>query len=50
MLVLVARIHVLNATSTSEDIDGRDKPGHDGCDIRRAVKMKADPMSDSVPR
>jgi hypothetical protein len=50
MLVLVASSHVLNATSTSEDIDGWDKPDHDECDIRRAVKMKAGPMSDSASR
>jgi hypothetical protein len=30
MLALVASIHVLNTTSTGEDVGGRDKPDHDG--------------------
>jgi len=30
MLGLVPSIHVLNTASTSEDVDGRDKPDHDG--------------------
>ena len=29
MLALVASIHVLNTSSTSEDVDDRDKPDHD---------------------
>ncbi|RYE29179.1 MAG: hypothetical protein EOP23_22020 [Hyphomicrobiales bacterium] len=30
MLALVASIHVLRTRSISEDVDGRDKPDHDG--------------------
>jgi len=30
MPALVAGIHVLAATQRVEDVDGRDKPGHDG--------------------
>ena len=30
MLALVASIHVLNTTLMSKDVDGRDKPDHDG--------------------
>jgi hypothetical protein len=30
MLALVASIHVLKQPLTSEDVDGRDKPDHDG--------------------
>ena len=30
MLGLVPSIHVLNTPSTSKDVDGRDKPDHDG--------------------
>jgi len=30
MLALVASIHVLKRPSTSEGVDGRDKPDHDG--------------------
>jgi hypothetical protein len=30
MLALVASIHVLNTTFDQEDVDGRDKPDHDG--------------------
>jgi hypothetical protein len=30
MPALVAGIHVLNGSSAKKDVDGRDKPGHDG--------------------
>jgi len=30
MPALVAGIHVLRASAAGEDLDGRDKPGHDG--------------------
>jgi len=30
MLALVASIHVLNTARDREDVDGRDKPDHDG--------------------
>jgi hypothetical protein len=30
MLGLVPSIHVLGLGSTNEDVDGRDKPDHDG--------------------
>ena len=31
MPALVAGIHVLLSGETHEDVDGRDKPGHDAC-------------------
>jgi hypothetical protein len=30
MLALVASVHVLTERSPKEDVDGRDKPDHDG--------------------
>jgi len=30
MLALVASIHILNTALENEDLDGRDKPDHDG--------------------
>jgi hypothetical protein len=34
MLALVATIHVLEPHVIKEDVDGRDKPDHDGEDVQ----------------
>jgi hypothetical protein len=39
MLAPVASIHVLNTASIGEDVDGRDKPDHDGRVISSAFNV-----------
>ena len=41
MLALVASIHILNTPSINEDVDGRDKPDHDGVALAHPTKKPA---------